>query len=105
MTRRGEWRASPWHSGPKLKLELDLTYQDGSTQRVVSDESWESSDGPTRSESLWFGETYDARLEQPGWNRPGFEDAGWRPARPVAGPEGRLRAQAFPPIKVTDNLR
>lgn len=104
MTRPDEWTSSPWHSEPRLKLELDITYRDGSTQRVVSDDSWKTAEGPTRTESLWFGESYDARLEQPGWNRPEFDDAGWRSARVVAAPEGDLRAQAFPPIKVTDSL-
>ncbi|WP_328615468.1 glycoside hydrolase family 78 protein [Amycolatopsis sp. NBC_00355] len=104
MTNPDEWAASPWHSEPKLKLELDVTYQDGSTQRVTSDRTWKVADGPTRTESLWFGETYDARLERPGWTTTGFDATGWRPALPVTGPAGTLRAEAFPPIKVTDDL-
>ncbi|MGH3374115.1 MAG: family 78 glycoside hydrolase catalytic domain [Actinoallomurus sp.] len=104
MTKPDEWAASPWHSEPKLKLELDITYTDGSTQQVASDASWKAADGPTRTESVLYGETYDARLEQPGWNRPGFEDTGWKPALAVTEPRGTLRAEAFPPIKVTDSL-
>lgn len=104
MTNPDEWVASPWHSEPKLKLELDVTYQDGSTKRVTSDNTWKVADGPTRTESLWFGETYDARLERPGWTATGFDATGWRPALPVTGPAGTLRAEAFPPIKVTDDL-
>lgn len=104
MTRPDEWMASPWHSDPKLKVELDISFTDGSTQRVVSDDGWKTAEGPTHMESLWFGESYDARLEQPGWNGPGFDDTKWRPAESVAAPAGTLRAQAFPPIKVTENL-
>ncbi|RSM46960.1 hydrolase [Amycolatopsis balhimycina DSM 5908] len=104
MTNPDEWVASPWHSEPKLKLELDITYQDGSTQQVTSGSGWKVADGPTRTESLWFGETYDARLEQPGWTRPGFADTGWRQAVAVSAPAGTLRAEAFPPIKVTGKL-
>ncbi|WP_329128944.1 glycoside hydrolase family 78 protein [Streptomyces sp. NBC_01476] len=104
MTSPDEWDASPWHGEPKLKLELDITYQDGSTQQVASDGSWKAADGPTRTESVLYGETYDARLEQPGWNRPGFDDAGWKPAPAVTAPGGTLRAAAFPPIKVTGSL-
>jgi len=105
MTRPDEWMASPWHGEPKLKLQLDITYADGTSQRVVSDDSWKLAEGPTRAESLWFGETYDARLERPGWASPGYDDAGWRPARSVPAPEGRLTAQMFPPIKVTEPLK
>jgi alpha-L-rhamnosidase len=104
MTNPDEWMASPWHSEPKLKFELDITYQDGSTKQVTSGGDWKLADGPTRSASVWFGETYDARLEQPGWNRTGFDDTGWRPARAVPAPAGTLRAEAFPPIKATDKL-
>ncbi|MEA5365386.1 family 78 glycoside hydrolase catalytic domain [Amycolatopsis sp., V23-08] len=104
MTNPDEWLSSPWHGEPKLKLELDVTYTDGTSGRVVSDGSWTLADGPTTSESLWFGETHDARLEQPGWNDTGFDASAWRPARVVPAPAGTLRAQAFPPIKVTDTL-
>ena len=76
MTRPDEWMASPWHGEPKLKLQLDITYEDGTSERVVSDNSWKLAEGPTRAESLWFGETYDARLERPGWTDPGYDDAG-----------------------------
>ncbi len=104
MTNPDEWVSSPWHGEPKLKLELDITYTDGTTAQVLSDPSWKIADGPTTSESLWFGETYDARREQPGWNRTGFDDSGWRPALVVPAPAGKLTAQSFPPIKVTDSL-
>ena len=104
MTNPDEWNSSPWHSEPKLKLELDITYADGTSGRVVSDGSWTLADGPTTSESLWFGETYNARLERPGWNTTGFDDSAWRPARVVPAPAGALRAQSFPPIKVTGTL-
>ncbi|BCJ55052.1 hydrolase [Actinoplanes sp. NBRC 14428] len=104
MTNPDEWKNSGWWGEPKLKLELDITYTDGTTRTVVSDEGWTVADGPTRSESLWFGETYDARLEQPGWDRPGFTRPGWRPAVAVSAPGGTLRSQAFPPIKATDRL-
>ncbi|HWO65128.1 MAG TPA: family 78 glycoside hydrolase catalytic domain [Umezawaea sp.] len=105
MTNPDEWVSSPWHGEPKLKLQLDITYVDGTRAQVVSDGSWTVADGPTTSESLWFGETHDARLEQPGWNRAGFDDSGWNPARVVPAPAGELKAQSFPPIKVTDTLK
>ncbi|MEV6636016.1 family 78 glycoside hydrolase catalytic domain [Actinoplanes sp. NPDC051470] len=104
MTNPDEWKASAWWGEPKLKLELDITYRDGTSRRVLSDDGWRVAEGPTRSESLWFGETYDARLEQPGWNRPGFDASRWQPAVTVDAPGGTLRWQAFPAIKVTENL-
>ncbi|SFE32824.1 alpha-L-rhamnosidase [Actinacidiphila alni] len=104
MTKPDEWNSSPWHSEPKLKLELDITYTDGSTQRVTSDDSWRAADGPTRTESVLYGETYDARLDRAGWNSPGYDASDWRPAIGVDAPAGTLRAQSFPPIEVTGTL-
>ena len=37
--------------------------------------------GPILRNSVYLGEVYDARREQPGWDRPGFDDSGWEPAR------------------------
>ncbi|MET8637340.1 family 78 glycoside hydrolase catalytic domain [Streptomyces sp. NPDC004680] len=105
MTDPYEWKASSWWGEPKLKLELDITYTDGTHRQVVSDDGWKVSDGPTTTQSLWFGETYDARVEQPGWERPGFDDSTWRTALTVDGPKGTLRSDSFPPIKVTDRLK
>ncbi|MYS21836.1 family 78 glycoside hydrolase catalytic domain [Streptomyces sp. SID4948] len=105
MTDPDEWEASPWWSEPKLKLELDITYADGTQQQIVSGSGWKQSDGPTATQSLWFGETYDARAEQPGWNDTGFDDSSWHPALAVDGPAGTLRSEDFPPIKVTERLK
>ncbi len=104
MTNPDEWKASPWWGEPKLKLELDIAYTDGTHQRVVTGDGWKVSDGPTTTQSLWFGESYDARLEQPGWNAPGFDDGAWHPALAVNGPAGTLRSESFPPIEVTGQL-
>lgn len=99
-----EWVSSPWHDEPKLKFELDVTYTDGTTQKVTTGTDWLTADGPTVSQSVWFGEDYDARLEQLGWNAAGFDDASWRAAVEVTAPGGRLRSQLFPAITVTDEL-
>jgi len=84
-----------------LLLELDIHFTDGSTQRVVSDSSWKAADGPTTRDSVWLGEVYDARLEQPGWNTAAFDDSGWDAAVLAVPPAGALRAQMLPPITVT----
>lgn len=82
------WATAPWHSEPKLKAVLAVTYRDGTVEEVVTDSSWTTSDGPTTVERPGF-ERYDARLEQRGWTRPGFDDADWSAALPVLAPGGR----------------
>jgi len=95
------WDRAQWRSTPRLILQLHLTYEDGTESTVVSDGSWRVNvDGPRRYDSYYLGETYDARREIPGWDRPAFDDSAWLPARVVTAPAGTLRAQAQEPIAV-----
>jgi alpha-L-rhamnosidase len=66
--------------GKKLGLlaQLSITYSDGTTQNIVTDESWKSSTGAIKSVEIYHGETIDARAEQNGWSKPGFNDAAWK---------------------------
>ena len=75
----------PWQPGqPTLKLELDVWYANGTSKRVVSDASWKVSTGPTTANSPAV-ETYDARLEKPGWTGAGYDDSGWADAAVLPG--------------------
>jgi alpha-L-rhamnosidase len=97
------WEKAQWRGVPRLRLDLHVTYADGSETLVRSDESWKVSvDGPTRYDSYYLGETYDARREIAGWDRPGFDDSRWAAARVVEAPAGTLRAQMQEPIRVVD---
>ncbi|MBM3290121.1 MAG: hypothetical protein FJY92_08225, partial [Candidatus Hydrogenedentes bacterium] len=90
---------------PKLILQLQIEYRDGTAERVVSDASWRTDHGPITFSCAYGGEDYDARREQPGWDTPGFDDAKWGPAREVDGPGGALRASEAPPITVAETLK
>jgi len=94
---------------PQLMAQLIIEYEDGSTQTVASDESWRVSHGPILRNSVYLGEEYDARLERPGWDRPGFDDSGWSAASSANSngsghAPGELRALPIPPIRVTAKL-
>jgi alpha-L-rhamnosidase len=87
---------------PKLLLQLDVEYSDGTKTTVISDESWRlTTNGPIRSNNEYDGEEYDARMEMPGWNAAGFDDSKWQPADLVAAPGGALVAQMIQPMRVT----
>ena len=97
------WERAQWRARPRLRLDLYVTYSDGSEQLISTDNSWKTSDaGPTRYDSLYLGETYDARLKISGWEQPGFTDSTWASAQVVKGPRGVLRAQTNEPISVVD---
>ncbi len=66
---------------PKALLQLELQYANGRTQVIAGDESWRSTlEGPIRYSDPLAGEFQDLRLEQPGWDMPGFGAASWSPA-------------------------
>lgn len=95
---------APWRASPRLKLELRVEYEDGRTATVVSDDRWKTSDSAITFSSVYSGESYDARREQLGWDRPLFNDADWTPAVVVDAPKGRLVAQAMPPIRLISTM-
>jgi alpha-L-rhamnosidase len=74
-------------------LQLRLEYADGSVDTVVTNEAWKTHAGPITFSIIYGGEDFDARLVQPGWNRPGFDDAGWAPAVVTDDPVHVLRGQ------------
>lgn len=91
---------------PRAILQLVIAFTDGSSQTVVTDDSWRVADGPMLQNSVYLGETYDARRELPGWNQPGFDDSRWEPALQAELPQlGALQAQAAPPIRITRRLK
>jgi alpha-L-rhamnosidase len=97
------WEEAEWRATPRARVDLRLSYEDGSEDIVATDASWKlSTDGPTRFDNYYLGETYDARREIAGWREPGFDDRAWTAARVVDGPAGVLRAEIHEPIAVVD---
>lgn len=87
--------------GDRLALlaQLEVEYADGSTQRVVTDETWQAAPGPILANDIYNGETYDARLEQPGWSEPGFAAQSWSGVRLLDWDYSTLFAPLGPPVR------
>ena len=90
---------------PALIAKIVVDYADGSTQTISTDSSWKADTGPIVFDNVYSGETYDARLEKIGWNKPGFDDSSWAAAIQVAAPTAQLQAQMIPPIRAVKTLR
>ncbi|WP_262286789.1 glycoside hydrolase family 78 protein [Micromonospora sp. MA102] len=98
------WQQPPWHGEPRLLARLVVDHPDGSRTEIVSDDAWRVSDGPTLSNSLYEGETYDARREPAGWSTAGFDDSEWDKASVLEAPAGTVRAQEHEPIRVVESV-
>jgi alpha-L-rhamnosidase len=97
---------TPTFGYPKLLLQMSVEYEDGSVTELVTDEHWKiTAGGPIRANNEFDGEEYDARREIAGWSKAGFNDNNWQTVQLVKPPEGRLVAQMFEPMRVTEVLK
>ncbi len=93
-----------WNPVRLLILQLNIELEGGEKISVFTDSSWLQTDGPIVQDSIYNGEVYDARLETPGWDSPGFDDRTWTAVETGIVPKGKLRAQMIPPIQVMDTI-
>ena len=91
---------------PRLLAQLVITTTDGRQTVIASDKTWQMmADGPIQTNNEFDGEIYDARKAMPGWNEPGYRQAGWRPAELMAAPAPLIEAQTNPNIQVMDSVQ
>lgn len=122
----GAWVADGWYSGyvgfglwfglgtekigrytygktPAFMAQLEIEYEDGSRKTVVTDPTWKvTGNGPIWQADILMGEVYDARREKTGWDRPGFNDAGWYPAI-LAKDNGSTRVKFYDAVNIGTN--
>lgn len=90
---------------PRVLFQMNVELDDGKAVQLTSDGSWRTASGPVVYNDLANGETYDARLDHDGWNRPGYLEAGsWSAALPAQAPGGLLTAQMVPAERVMQTL-
>lgn len=87
-----------------LLFQLQIKYADGTTQTVISDGSWKVSTGPIISSEIYNGETYDARLEMPGWAQPGFADNSWQDVETIDHTYDHLVASDGVPVQAIQTI-
>ena len=97
-------RGALYGARPQLLAQLDVEYEDGTTESLATDGSWRSSAGPILYSDLLMGESYDARREMPGWTEPGFDDSGWYGVETEEIGETNLVAQPDEGTRVTEEL-
>ncbi len=100
--------AKHWALGygtPRFLAQVYITYSDGSEDIIVSDESWKAAQSPILMDMVYYGEHYDARKEQDGWNQANFVDSDWQKVALKKAPEGKLVAHTANPDKVMERLK
>jgi alpha-L-rhamnosidase len=92
--------------GDKLALiaQLQVNYTDGTSEIIGTDESWKATTGPIIFSDIYNGETYDARLEMPGWETTSFDDTNWGAAAKLNHPKNILIAPQGVPVKAVEEI-
>ena len=86
-----------------LAVKLVLNYTDGTEEILCADEEFQVKEHPVKMSNVYGSETYDASLEQPGWDQTGFDISDWEAASVVSeedNPKGELVEQFQPAVKV-----
>jgi alpha-L-rhamnosidase len=103
---------------PRFIGRAEIRYTDGTRDVIATDRSWLTALGPLVTSAWYSGDDYDARREQPGWNRPGADlspaahrrngsTMDWTSAG-IAPPPNlatRLVARAAEPVRAQEVLR
>ncbi|WP_167613797.1 alpha-L-rhamnosidase [Maribellus sediminis] len=90
---------APWRNRPAFCLDLRINYEDGTTEVINSGKDWKTSLSPVIFNSIYTAEHYDARLEQPGWCEPDFDDSKWNNVIYRSAPSQNIVSQMLHPIR------
>ncbi|MDZ4710525.1 MAG: family 78 glycoside hydrolase catalytic domain [Saprospiraceae bacterium] len=97
-----------WYGIPKLRLQAEITYNDGTTEMISTamNFDWKVSDGPIIKSSIYDGEFFDAREEKPEWDLPkagvNYSQTSMDKFCSNYSPGGKMVSQKLEPIKVVD---
>lgn len=99
-----EGKRNHYSDRPAAWLQLELQYADGRVEVIGSDVTFRASTGGVLSNSIYDGETFDARREPPGWDRPGFDDSSWGAVERFRWPLEALVTPIAEPIRRIEEL-
>ncbi len=60
-----------------LLLQVNIIYSDGTSESIITNETWKSSPGSIRFAEIYHGETIDAQEEKTGWANNNYNESGW----------------------------
>ena len=103
------WRGFGGRNGgngpPRVLIQTEIEYADGTRQAINSDGTWKWSRSEIVDDDTYAGYTEDRRLAKPGWERSGYDDSNWQTVAETASLGGKLVAPLGPPICVVGELK
>lgn len=89
---------------PCFLVQLQITYADGTTEVVATDETWQTRPSAIRYTGIHGGEVYDALSETELWDEAACEETDWDNAVLGDAPTGELSGQLAPSDRITLTL-
>jgi alpha-L-rhamnosidase len=90
-----EWRGRQrYGTKPRFLGQIEVTFEDGTVETIITDESWQWATGPILQSDALMGESYDARLSYEDWNSVKIYDA----------PELEICAPISPPVRIVEEI-
>ncbi len=101
------WNGSTTYSDGPLRaiMQLRVEYTNGKKEIFGTDESWKGQLSPVTENSLYHGETWDARLAIPMWSEPGLQDEKWFSVKTLPMNGIALSAAIGPPIQANEEIK
>ena len=93
--------------GKKLGLlaQVNVVYTDGSSETIVTDEKWKSTNSAIQSVEIYHGETFDARAEKNGWASAGYNDGDWKGVSLLSTAFDNLTAEENEPVRKHETFK
>lgn len=88
-----------------LLMQVSIIYTDGSSEDIITDESWKSSVMHIRYSEIYNGETIDARLEEKDWSLAKYDDAKWSGVKVADHSKVVLIATFNEPVKKKERFK
>jgi len=96
----------PYTRRLSLICEIHITYTDGTTEVVGTDESWLCAPSPILFDNIYDGIIYDANKEIADWCKPGICTESWQNANVITPTElGPLMARLSLPVKCMEEIK
>lgn len=87
-----------------LLARVEVTYSDGTTLQIVTDGTWQTGNGAIISSDIYNGETFDAALDLPGWDLPGFKSGFYTQAEVLDYPINILTSSRGYPVSAISEI-
>ncbi|MDN3663981.1 family 78 glycoside hydrolase catalytic domain [Algibacter miyuki] len=99
------WGANGLSYGqPKVLAQLEITFDDGSTSIIATDENWLCKSSAITASNVYAGENYNSNLYDPLWSKNQNNTSSWKPVNLETVPGKTLVAQQLPPCRITDTV-